>query len=184
MTHLNETHDPALSSWLASANDAKIGFPVQHLPFAVFRRASSKEKFRPGVALGDQIIDLAELALRQPFSGLAAEALNTCTGPTLNALMALGNSHWSALRLALSQATRRRLNWRSLAHRLLQRQRRLLPFHGCLRRCASQMRVKKPCWKTGSKVALLRRIFCLFGVRNNFTKRNSGKANEFRSLYF
>ena len=106
MTQLNETHDPALSSWLASANDANIGFPVQHLPFAVFRRAASQEKFRPGVALGDQIIDLAQLALRQPFSGLAAEALNTCTGPTLNALMALGNRHWSALRLALSQATR------------------------------------------------------------------------------
>ena len=106
MTYLNETHDPALSSWLASANDAKIGFPVQHLPFAVFRRAASQEKFRPGVALGDQIIDLAQLAIRQPFSGLAAEALNTCKGPTLNALMALGNSHWSALRLALSRATR------------------------------------------------------------------------------
>ena len=74
---LNETHDPSLTSWLASANDSAIGFPVQHLPFAVFRRAGRLEAYRPGVALGDQIIDLAQLAAIKPFSGLAAEALNT-----------------------------------------------------------------------------------------------------------
>jgi fumarylacetoacetase len=103
---LNETHDPGLRSWLESANDPAIGFPVQHLPFAVFRRAGHPEAYRPGVALGDQIIDLAQLAVAKPFSGLAAEAINTCTGPTLNALMALGNAHWTALRLALSRAVR------------------------------------------------------------------------------
>ncbi len=32
---LNETHDPSLTSWLESANDSAIGFPVQHLPFAM-----------------------------------------------------------------------------------------------------------------------------------------------------
>ncbi|PHY06083.1 MAG: fumarylacetoacetase [Alcaligenaceae bacterium] len=106
MTNLNETHDPSLKSWLASANEPSIGFPVQHLPFAVFRRTASREPFRPGVALGDQIIDLAQLASLKPFSGLAAEALNTCNAPTLNALMALGQSHWSALRLALSRGAR------------------------------------------------------------------------------
>lgn len=103
---LNETHDPGLRSWLESANDSAIGFPVQHLPFTVFRRARRPEVYRPGVALGDQIIDLAQLAAAKPFSGLAAEALNTCSGPTLNALMALGNAHWTELRLALSRAVR------------------------------------------------------------------------------
>ena len=103
---LNETHDPRLTSWLESANDSAIGFPVQHLPFAVFRRAGRTEAYRPGVALGDQIIDLAQLAAIKPFSGLAAEALNACTGPTLNALMALGNTYWTELRLALSRAVR------------------------------------------------------------------------------
>ncbi len=103
---LNETHDPRLKSWLATANDSTIGFPVQHLPFAVFRRAGFNESYRPGVALGDQIIDLARLAAISPFSGLAAEALNTCTGSTLNALMAQGKAHWSELRLALSRAVR------------------------------------------------------------------------------
>ena len=103
---LNETHDPGLRSWLESANDPAIGFPVQHLPFGVFRRAGHPEAYRPGVAIGDQIIDLAQLAATKPFSGLAAEALNTCSGPTLNALMALGNAHWTELRLALSRAVR------------------------------------------------------------------------------
>ena len=103
---LNETHDPSLTSWLESANDPAIGFPVQHLPFAVFRRAGRAEPYRPGVALGDQIIDLAQLAAIKPFSGLAAEALSTCTGSTLNALMALGNTYWTELRLALSRAVR------------------------------------------------------------------------------
>lgn len=103
---LNETHDPSLTSWLESANDPAIGFPVQHLPFAVFRRAGRAEPYRPGVALGDQIIDLAQLAAIKPFSGLAAEALSTCMGSTLNALMALGNAHWTELRLALSRAVR------------------------------------------------------------------------------
>lgn len=103
---LNETHNPSLVSWLESANDQNIGFPVQHLPFAVFRRSGCSEVYRPGVALGDQIIDLGQLALIKPFSGLAAEALNTCMGSTLNALMALGNTHWSAFRLALSRAVR------------------------------------------------------------------------------
>jgi fumarylacetoacetase len=103
---LNETHDPSLTSWLESANDPAIGFPVQHLPFAVFRRAGRAEPYRPGVALGDQIIDLTLLAAIKPFSGLAAEALSTCTGSTLNALMALGNTYWTELRLALSRAVR------------------------------------------------------------------------------
>ncbi|CAM4174204.1 fumarylacetoacetase [Bordetella muralis] len=106
MTTLNETHDAALTSWVASANDDTTGFPVQNLPFAVFRKRGSSEPFRPGVAIGDQIVDLAALAKLNLFDGPAAAALNTCTADSLNALMALGSAHWSALRLALSRALR------------------------------------------------------------------------------
>jgi fumarylacetoacetase len=106
MTQMNETHDPAAKSWVAGANQAGTDFPIQNLPYAVFRRAGSKEAFRPGVAIGDRIVDLAALAAIKPFDGAAAEALATCTGDTLNALMALGQAHWSALRLALSRALR------------------------------------------------------------------------------
>lgn len=106
MSLLNETHDPQLQSWVKSANVEHNGFPVQNLPFGIFRERGSSQSFRPGVAIGDQILDLAALAQAQPFTGLAAEALNACTCDRLNALMNLGQAHWSALRLALSRALR------------------------------------------------------------------------------
>lgn len=106
MTYLNETHDPALRSWVASANVPDNGFPVQNLPFGIFRKAGTTQQLRPGTAIGDQILDLAALAQLKPWTGLAAEALDACTGGDLNPLMGLGTAHWSALRLALSQALR------------------------------------------------------------------------------
>jgi len=104
MTQLNETHDPELRSWVTSAHATGTDFPIQNLPFAIFRRKGSAEPLRGGVAIGDQIVDLAELAQARPFSGRAAEALAAGSQGTLNALMALGPAHWSALRLALSRA--------------------------------------------------------------------------------
>mgnify|MGYP001374590274 CR=1 FL=1 len=59
MTPLNETHDPNLTSWVASANDGQTDFPIQNLPFAIFRRQGSSEAWRGGVAIGDQIVDMA-----------------------------------------------------------------------------------------------------------------------------
>ena len=46
MNLLNETHDPSLRSWVASANAAGNDFPLQNLPFAVFRRKGNGEAFR------------------------------------------------------------------------------------------------------------------------------------------
>ncbi|WP_048438953.1 fumarylacetoacetase [Caenimonas sp. SL110] len=103
---LNETHDPALRSWVASANEPGCDFPIQNLPFAVFRRAGSGEKFRGGVAIGDQIFDLVQLASTGLLEGCAAEAAQAGGQEKLNALMALGPSAWSALRLALSRMLR------------------------------------------------------------------------------
>jgi fumarylacetoacetase len=106
MTLLNETHNPALKSWLASANAAGCDFPIQNLPFAVFRRKGSSEAFRGGVAIGDQILDLAALARAGVLKAEAATATQAGAQDKLNALMALGPSAWSALRLALSLALR------------------------------------------------------------------------------
>ena len=106
MQILNETHDPALRSWVASANQAQTDFPIQNLPFAVFRRQGSAEAYRGGVAIGDQILDLAAVAARGVLSGAAAAAVQAASGDSLNALMALGQPAWSALRLALSRALR------------------------------------------------------------------------------
>jgi fumarylacetoacetase len=100
---LNETHDPALRSWVASAHTGG-DFPIQNLPFAVFRRP--REPFRGGVAIGDAIVDLAAVAARGVFEGVAARAAAAAAGDKLNALMALGPAAWSALRLALSRGLR------------------------------------------------------------------------------
>lgn len=103
---LNATHDPRLSSWVASANAAGGDFPVQNLPFAAFRPAGSGQSFRAGVAIGDQVLDLAALDGLGLFAGPAAQALAACARPTLNALMALGPELAGALRAALSGALR------------------------------------------------------------------------------
>ncbi len=106
MSYLNETHDPALQSWVTSANEQNNGFPIQNLPFGVFRAQAGSRNFRPGVAIGDQILDLAVLAGLRPFADEAGQALDACRSSTLNGLMALGQKHWSALRLGLSRALR------------------------------------------------------------------------------
>ena len=106
MTRLNETHDPALQCWLSSAHAEGTDFPIQNLPFAVFRRRGTTEPWRGGVAIGDQIIDLAACAQAGFLQELAAKAAEAGGQPKLNALMAMGPSAWSALRLALSRALR------------------------------------------------------------------------------
>lgn len=116
---LNETHDPALKSWVASANDGQTDFPIQNLPFASFRRRGSQETFRPGVAIGQAIVDLGALRAARPFDGDAALALEACADTHLNALMALGPKAWSALRLALSRALREGAAQRALIEPLL-----------------------------------------------------------------
>ena len=106
MTQLNETHDPSLTSWVLSANEEACDFPIQNLPFAVFRRRGSDEAFRGGVAIGDQVVDLSAAQTSGVFSGLAERAAKACSQATLNEFMGMGEEAWSALRLALSKTLR------------------------------------------------------------------------------
>ncbi len=105
MSQLNSTHDPGLRSWVDSANHPG-DFPIQNLPFAVFRRTGSRESLRCGVAIGDQVLDLSALHSLGILSGKAAAAGAVCGAPQLNELMQLGNEAWSALRRALSDLLR------------------------------------------------------------------------------
>ena len=106
MYELNATHHPALQSWLDSANRPDTDFPIQNLPFGVFRRRAGGERFRGGVALGDQVVDLGAAELRGLASGVVAQALEACGEPTLNTFFALGRGSWSALRAFLSEVLR------------------------------------------------------------------------------
>jgi fumarylacetoacetase len=90
MADLDATHDPGWKSWVESANEPETDFPIQNLPFGVFRRKGTKEKPRGGVAIGDQIFDLAALGIE--------------TGPTLNGIAAAGHTTWRRLRRQISKA--------------------------------------------------------------------------------
>jgi fumarylacetoacetase len=71
-------------------------FPVQNLPYGVFSHID--ESPRVGVALGDQVIDLAPLAAAAGLDGgHVFEAEN------LNPFMALGRPAWSAVRSWLTE---------------------------------------------------------------------------------
>jgi fumarylacetoacetase len=104
MATLNATHDPARKSWVESANAADCDFPIQNLPLGVFRKGGGKAQ--GGIAIGDQILDLAAALKAGLFSGAAAEAAQAAAGETLNSLMALGNEHASALRARVSDLLR------------------------------------------------------------------------------
>jgi len=119
MSLINETHDSALQSWVTSANVADNGFPIQNLPFAIYRRRDTQEAYRPGLAIGDQILDLAALAEQAPWTGPAGQALATCQATSLNGLMALSPQYWSALRLELSRALRTGSTMQSMLEPLL-----------------------------------------------------------------
>jgi fumarylacetoacetase len=106
---LNETHDAGLSSWVGSANLAGCDFPIQNLPYGVFRRKDEDRAFRAGVAIGDQILDVSAAHAAGAFDAfdeLTRRAAAAASAETLNALMALGAPAWSALRLALSRLLR------------------------------------------------------------------------------
>ncbi len=103
MAH-DPTTDPAATSWVESASAAGTDFPVQNLPYGVFRRAGSDERPRVGVAIGDAILDVPACLAAGLLDGAPAEAREgaaTCAMPALNALMAAPRAVQRALREAL-----------------------------------------------------------------------------------
>ncbi len=101
---IDATHDPALRSWVDSANADDTDFPIQNLPFGAFRRKNSDEPLRIGVAIGDQVLDL-KLALQQcPWGAGVPDLLAPLAAGDLKPLMAAGPMARRTLRAALSQA--------------------------------------------------------------------------------
>ncbi len=101
---LDSTHDPAARSWLDSANRPDGDFPIQNLPFAIFRRHQSSEAFRGGVAIGDQILDLRAAAAAGIFQADAAIGIRAAAETSLNSLMQLGAPIWRATRRGLFES--------------------------------------------------------------------------------
>jgi fumarylacetoacetase len=92
---IDETHSPGRRSWVASANE-HADFPIQNLPLGVF--APPGGAARGGVAIGDDIFDIAVALELGLFEGLAAQAAQAASGATLNPLFALGGEARRGLR--------------------------------------------------------------------------------------
>ena len=103
-TSLDATHDPALRSWVASANDGVTDFPIQNLPYARARRSGTDEPWRIMVAIGDQALDLAAAVIAAEHTDAQAAALAPLARGDLNAFMARGLADWQLVRASLSRA--------------------------------------------------------------------------------
>lgn len=103
MHHLIDgTHNPALRSWVASAQAAGNDFPIQNLPHGVFRRAGNDESWRGGVAIGDQVLDVQAALAKGLFDEVVRPTAEAAGRAPLNDLMALSRQQRRALRRAVS----------------------------------------------------------------------------------
>ena len=118
---MNSTHDPSLRSWIPAANAPDADFPVQNLPFGVFRPRPGEGEGRVGVAIGDRVLDVGAAVRAGLLRGAGAEACEAAG--SLNALMSLGAEAWSPLRAQLGallgEAGEGAERARALADRLL-----------------------------------------------------------------
>jgi fumarylacetoacetase len=95
-TIVDPSTDPALRSWVTTANAPLCDFSIQNLPFGVFCVGAAAP--RVGVAIGDQILDLGVLAA----AGLLECDATVFAKPHLNDLIALGPPTWRRLRQQIS----------------------------------------------------------------------------------
>jgi len=59
---LDATHDPALESWVGSANEPTTDFPIQNLALCTFMAEHNGHRHaHPGVAIGDSVLDVGML---------------------------------------------------------------------------------------------------------------------------
>lgn len=104
---LEATLDPALKSWVESANFDEADFSIQNLPFGVFSDFSSNNA-RVGVAIGDFVLDLSVLeeagllSVPQVSDGGEGKTASVFRRGRLNDFVALGKSVWSDVRCQLS----------------------------------------------------------------------------------
>ena len=97
MSMIDETHDPALQSWVGSAN-GHPDFPIQNLPFGVFSVGAKQPRI--GVAIGDSVLDLRAAAAAELLDGHWTLALSL---GSLNAWFAHGAEDRMAIRRRLQE---------------------------------------------------------------------------------
>jgi fumarylacetoacetase len=95
MIGLDQTHDPAATSWVDGA-DGHAEFPVQNLPLGIF---TDGDRRHGCMAIGDYILDLG--AISSKLDGDAAQAAALASRQFLNPLFGMGNALADALRKAV-----------------------------------------------------------------------------------
>ncbi|HEX6576301.1 MAG TPA: hypothetical protein VF042_15140, partial [Gemmatimonadaceae bacterium] len=96
---MDDTHNPDLKSWVESANDPDTDFPIQNLPFGIFSHPGD-EYPRTGIAIGDQILDLAACMEAGCFENV--EILDIALSQWLNGLAEVDRSELDAFRSEVS----------------------------------------------------------------------------------
>jgi fumarylacetoacetase len=91
---IDKSNDPALTSWCESAQGSD--FPIQNLPLGIF--SVGERRRRPGVAIGDFVLDLAGIA-----DLLNEDWREELSQPVLNGWLARGPAAHRALRARLQE---------------------------------------------------------------------------------
>ena len=102
---VDETHRADLASWVAAAESRETDFPIQNLPLGCFR--AQGRAARPGIAIGDAILDLAAARSEGVLDGKLGELVATCVASeSLNPLLAAGRPAGTRLRETVSRLLR------------------------------------------------------------------------------
>ena len=93
-----EVNNPELTSWVDVPADSD--FPIQNLPFGIFSTADRSA--RPGVAIGEHILDLTEVSALGLLDGFGCER-GDFESATLNAFIGRGKHATRAVRNRLGE---------------------------------------------------------------------------------
>jgi fumarylacetoacetase len=89
-------------SWVDSANDPAVGFPLQSLPYCSFAlKTDGDKRVHLGVGIGTFILDLHDLCQAGLLASLSSETRTACVASQLNQLMRCGSEVVAALRQEL-----------------------------------------------------------------------------------
>ena len=103
--HLDDTHRADLPCWVEAADRPGTDFPIQNLPLGCFRAAGRAA--RPGIAIGDFVLDLAAARRFALLSAEMAELVTFCIDErALNPLLGAGRDALGRFRSEMSRLLR------------------------------------------------------------------------------
>lgn len=106
MNEINETHDPNLECWVKSANFTDTDFPIQNLPLGVFEIPDEEELPSIGMAIGNQVLDLAKVSRLLWDEDILDFIAEACSYESLIMMLTLEFGEVSELRHRISKLLR------------------------------------------------------------------------------